>query len=156
MDTFYIVVKKYIQIFTIMLVTLQISFLYAEWQLSITAEDEDGIGSNHIITLGTCENCNDSWKYGEDEEDYPNPQTEYTNIHFFHLDWLGTTDINNNVNNDINFASDFRSEHPPDDLISWGIRGSTGNGLSLDIPINLSWDASSVANLSDDYELYIW
>ena len=42
-------------------------------ELTITAVDESGIGSDDFIKLGMCETCTDGWKYGEDEYDNPNP-----------------------------------------------------------------------------------
>ena len=64
-------------------------------ELTITAQDNSDIGVEHSITLGMCEGCTDEWKFGEDQYDYPNPHSlEYTNIHFFHLDWLGQIDTN--------------------------------------------------------------
>ena len=59
-----------------------------EWGISITAVDASGIGADHTIQLGTCSDCSDGWKFGEDEDDYSDPFfTEFTNIHFSHLDW---------------------------------------------------------------------
>ena len=65
-------------------------------ELTITAVDQSGVGSDDSITLGMCETCTDGWKYGEDEYDPPNPpdpQTPYTDIHFFHLDWINSDSI---------------------------------------------------------------
>ena len=151
------IMKKNIQIITIAITCMHIGILVAEWQLSITAEDISGMGADHTISLGTCESCIDGWKYGEDQYDYPNPPSiEYTNIHFFHLDWFGETDINGNTCGETAFSTDNRSIHPHNDLLSWEIRGSTGNGLNQDIPINLNWDTASFNNLSSSYELFIY
>ena len=139
------------------IISLLFSHIYAEdWGMTLTAVDADGIGSDDFITLGVCETCTDGWKYGEDEYDTPNPQTAYTDIHFFNLDWYGQTDINDNTCDQFEFATDFRSPHQNYDLQSWGIRAYTGNGLSYDTPIHLSWNAASVDSLSDDYELYLY
>ncbi len=128
-----------------------------EWGISITAADTYGIGADHTIQLGNCTDCSDGWQFGEDEDDYPNPFSgEFTNIHFFHLDWYGQQDQNGNICNQIAFSTDFRSIHQSYDLLSWGIRGSTGGGLSLDIPLILSWDSEALDSLSSDYELYLY
>ena len=128
-----------------------------EWGISITAADTYSIGADHTIQLGNCTDCSDGWQFGEDEDDYPNPFSgEFTNIHFFHLDWYGQQDQNGNICNQIAFSTDFRSIHQSYDLLSWGIRGSTGGGLSLDIPLNLSWDPEALDSLSSDYELYLY
>ena len=133
------------------------SHIYADdWAMTLTAVDTDGIGSDDFITLGMCETCTDGWRYGEDEYDTPNPPTAYTDISFFNLHWYGQTDINDITCNQFEFASDFRSIHPNYVLQSWEIYAATGNGLSYDIPINLSWNAASVDSLSDDYELYLY
>jgi hypothetical protein len=151
------IMKKYIKIITTVIAFVQIGILFADWEISITAQDTDDTGADHTITLGTSENCIDGWKYGEDQYDYPNPPSiEYTNIHFFHLDWFGQADTNGNICEEIAFSTDYRAIHPSSDLISWGIRGLTGNDLSQDIPINLSWDAASLEDLSNSYELFLY
>jgi hypothetical protein len=145
-------------IFTVITTCVQISLLSAQWQMSITGRDAEDIGAEHTIHLGTSDDWSDSWQYGEDEYDYPNPQgLEYTNIHFFHLDWSGTSDDDGNTCCDqLEFSTDKRASHSPDELISWGIRGSTGGGLDPNIPINLSWNAEAIDNLSDDYQLFLY
>ena len=149
--------KKYIQILLVVATFMLTGILFADWQLSITANDANGIGANHTIILGTCPECNDSWKFGEDQSDYPNPpQLEYTNIHFFHLDWFGLVDENDNTCLETDFSTDFRAEHSPYDLISWGIEGSTGNGLPSDVPIMLTWNINDFENLSSEYEVYLY
>ena len=52
-------------------------------ELTVTAVDQSGIGSDDFITLGMCETCTDGWRYGEDEYDNPNSQSAYTDIYFF-------------------------------------------------------------------------
>ena len=90
-----------------------------EWGISITAADTYGIGADHTIQLGNCTDCSDGWKFGEDEDDYPDPLLgEFTNIHFFHLDWYGQQDQNGNICNQITFSTDFRSIHQSYDLLS--------------------------------------
>ena len=102
-----------------------------------------------------CDSCTDGWQYGEEQYDYPNPHSiEYTNIHFFHLDWFGQTDLNGNICNGTAYSTDFRSIHPNDELVNWGIRGLTGNGLPQNIPVNLSWENDEINNLSNEYEIY--
>ena len=149
----------------------QSDILFANWDLSITGQDAVNSGASHTITLGTCDECIDGWSYSEDQYDYVNPNYEYTNIHFFHPDWNGVVDTTGYGNcnclfgNDcpfgdvggcsFDFSTDFRSVHPASELITWDIRGYTGNDLSPNIPIKLSWDSNEVENLSSEYELYI-
>ncbi len=115
-------------------------------ELKITGKDASNIGADHTVTLGMCENCSDDWKYGEDEYDYPNGSEEYTNIHFYHPEWNGQVDENENTCNQITFASDNRSQQHVYEADSLGIGGSTGGELSADIPIELSWDSDLLAS----------
>jgi len=129
-----------------------------DWSISITGEDIYDIGSSHTIHLGVCEDCSDGWQFGEDQYDYPDPFSgEYTNIHFFHLDWYGTVDESGNTCcDDMAFSTDYRSVHPNSELVGWGIRGSTGGGLSASVPLALSWDTAAFDSLSSDYEVYLY
>ena len=145
-----------------MKITIQIlfflifSFLKAEWEMNITAQASNGTGAAHTIRLGTDSLWNDGWKFGEDESDYPDPFSgPYTNIHFFNLDWVGTTDENGNVCSNFKFSSDLRSDHPPSELIKWSINGSTGGGMSTNLPIKLSWDNNEINLLSEEYDIYL-
>ena len=125
-------------------------------ELMITGQDNSGIGGEHSITLGMCDGCSDVWKFGEDENDYPDPQDEYTNIHFYHPEWLGQEDGNGNVCNQSEFATDFRNQHSISEITSWGIRGSTGNGLSPNISIELSWDSNKLNSTSSNFQMFIY
>jgi len=125
-------------------------------ELTVTAVDQSGIGSDDFITLGMCETCTDGWRFGEDEYNNPNlSQDAYTDIYFFHLDWNGQTDVNNNTCNDVKFATDYRQQHSTTQLVSWGISGSTYD-LSFDTPIILGWDSSKLSSSSDDFKMYIY
>ena len=125
-------------------------------ELIITAVDQPGIGSDDFITLGMCETCTDGWRFGEDEYNNPNlSQDAYTDIYFFHLDWYGQTDINDNTCDQVKFATDYRQQHSTTQLVSWGISGIT-NGFSSDTPIILSWDSSKLSSSSDDFKMYIY
>jgi len=126
-------------------------------ELTITGQDNSEIGANHVITLGMCDGCTDEWKFGEDEDDYPDPPSgEYTNINFYQLDWFGQEDENGNVCNQIEFSTNFRSQHSISELTSWGIRGSIGGGLSSDIPIKLSWESSIIDSSSNNFQMFIY
>ena len=124
-------------------------------ELTITAVDQSGIGSNNFIKLGMCETCIDGWRYGEDEYDNPNPQSAYTDIYFFNLDWYGQTDINDNTCDQVRFSTDYRQQHSTAQLISWGISGITSE-LSSDTPIILGWDSFILNSSSDNFKMYIY
>ena len=136
---------------------MNFSLLFSnDWSLSITGQDALSIGQSHTIHFGTCEGCSDGFQYGEDEYDYFNPFVgEYTDIHFFHLDWYGTAGDNGVVCEETEFATDYKAWHSHNELITWGIRGNASNGIS-EIPILLSWDLSAFDSLSSDYEVYIY
>jgi len=127
------------------------------FSITITGQDNSDIGAEHSITLGLCDGCSDGWKYGEDEYDYPNPTTEYTNIHFYHPEWVGEADSNGVVCNNSDIATDKRNQHSLNELISWGIRGFTGGGLDSTILIKLSWDSNKLNNeTSDNFQMFIY
>jgi hypothetical protein len=126
-------------------------------ELTITGQDDSGIGANHVITLGMCDGCTDEWKFGEDEDDYPDPQSgEYTNINFYQLDWFGEEDENGNVCNQIKFSTNFRSQHSFRELTQWGISGSTSSGIDPDIQVNLSWDSEKLISNLDYIKMFIY
>jgi len=135
-------------------------------ELFIAGQDNSEIGAEHLITLGMCDGCDDSWSFSEDEADYPNPFSGgYTNLNFYHYDWNGTIDAHHPVNEDsttnfccaqFEFKSDYRKQHSFRELTSWGIKGSTGGGLSSDIDINLSWDSGKLISNSDSFKIFIY
>jgi hypothetical protein len=129
-----------------------------DWSISITGQDIYDLGSSHTIHLGVCQSCSDGWQFGEDQYDYPDPFSgEYTNIHFFHLDWFGTVDdAGNTCCDDMAFSTDYRAIHSNSVLVGWGIRGSTGGGMSPSVPLSLSWDIAAFDTLSADYEVYLY
>lgn len=125
-------------------------------ELTVTAVDQSGFGSDDFITFGMCETCTDGWRYGEDEYDNPNPQNEYTNIHFYHSEWLGQEDENGNTCDQTKFSTDYRKQHSFRELINWGVLGSAGGGLSSDIDINISWDSNKLNSTSDNFQMFIY
>ena len=80
-------------------------------KLILSGQDDLEIGADHSITLGMCNGCTDEWKFGEDEYDYPDDPTPFTNIHFYHPEWYGQQDENGNSCSHFEFSSDFRSIH---------------------------------------------
>ena len=74
-----------------------LSFSQEEWNMTVIVNDIQGVGTSDQIILGMCQNCSDEFKFGEDEYDYPNPSSEYTNINLYHLEWFGTIDQNENT-----------------------------------------------------------
>ena len=73
--------KHILSIFTVITTCLQISFLSADWEISITGHDVSSIGSEDDIILGMCENCQDGWDFVEDEYNLSyNGNTPFTDI----------------------------------------------------------------------------
>ena len=125
--------------------------------LTITGQDNLENGAFHSIILGMCNGCTDSWKFGEDEYDYPNPVSgDYTNINFHHLDWYGLEDANGNTCDQIDFATDFRKQHSFRELTSWGIKGSIGGDIPLDTPVNIIWDSGILLSSSTNFKIFIF
>jgi len=99
--------------------------------LFIAGQDIAGIGAPDTLKIGMCDGCIDGWKYGEDEYEPPDPPSgEFTNINFYQLDWFGQEDENGNVCNQIEFSSDYRKQHSFRKLISWGVSGRGGGGVT--------------------------
>ena len=96
--------------------------------MTITADDIDQVGSSDYIVLGMCDDCNDSFQFGEDEFDLPPPPGYYSDISFFNFDWIGAVDENGNSCNSIEFTVDKKNFHDPADLLIWNIGGSTNLG----------------------------
>ena len=128
------------------------------WLMTITASDIGGEGASDYITLGMCSDCNDSFSFGEDEEDLPVPPGYYTDISFFNFDWIGVEygDPNNPVFLDNpEFYIDKKSFHESADLLIWNINGFT-NLPNENSPIEISWNLDELAELSADYEIYLY
>ncbi len=123
-------------------------------KLIINATDELE-SYNDFISLGMCETCIDSWKYGEDEYDLVISATEYINIYFPRSEWIGLIDENNVecCDND-NFASDYRKLSSSNQLISWSLAGETG-GFTSEKDIKLSWEDLSM-NSSNNFKIYMY
>ena len=140
------------------------------WKLVLTIEDinTNTDAADDFLELGVCENCHDGFHYGEDLSNIPTGTTSYTDIRFFHHDWLGTSDENGNLCCDSpNFSIDLRSISSPSDLLQWNIRGST---VGHDSPLRLTWKVYSMTNweeenlpevnildeISEEYDIYLY
>ncbi|MAV63936.1 MAG: hypothetical protein CMG00_01955 [Candidatus Marinimicrobia bacterium] len=137
------------------------------WRIELKIEDIEGVAANDFVELGVCQNCHDGFHYGEDLSNIPTGATPYTDIKFFNFDWIGSTDENGNECNTPNFTIDFKSIHPPEDLLEWKIRGSTQGHTS---PLRMTWkiyemnyweqenltESSISEQISDDYDIFIY
>ena len=127
-----------------------ISLSYA-WELTLHIEDINDEASDDYLIIGICDDCHDGFHYGEDVYDLPIGFDNYTDIHFFNLDWVGDVDSNGNECCDNpRFHIDKKSIHPPSDLLEWNIRGLASGHNS---PLLLTWE---MEELSEDYEIYLY
>ena len=63
-----------------------LQFIFSqEWELTMTAQDADSVGSSDYIRIGSCDGCHDGFHFGEDEYDLPPPPGYYTDISFFNF-----------------------------------------------------------------------
>ena len=136
------------------LIVLFFNFLLSQenWNMTITADDIESLGSSDQIILGMCQDCQDTFLYGEDEYDIPPPPGYYTDISFFNFDWVGISDQNGVICDNPEFYIDKKSFHEPVDLLIWEIAGLTN--LSDDSSnLQLSW---VMEDLDLDYEIFLY
>ena len=141
--------KKYIQIIQFVLLGFSIG---QNWSMTINAQDTNQLGASDYIILEMCENCYDSFHFGEDEYDLPSPPNYYTDIAFTNFDWVGTYDENNNQCVNPEFYIDKKGFHDPSELIVWTVGGFT-NLPENNSSIELTW---TFDELSTEYQLYIY
>ena len=141
--------KKYIQIIQFVLLGFSIG---QNWSMTINAQDTNQLGASDYIILEMCENCYDSFHFGEDEYDLPSPPNYYTDIAFTNFDWVGTYDENNNQCVNPEFYIDKKGFHGPSELIVWTVGGFT-NLPENNSSIELTW---TFDELSTEYQLYIY
>ncbi|MDC2984672.1 hypothetical protein OAY83_01220, partial [Candidatus Marinimicrobia bacterium] len=135
--------------FKIIKITIILSFSLC-WELTLYINDIEDVAADDYLILGTCESCHDGFHYGEDGYDIPTGVTPYTDIQFFNIDWIGTVDTNGNQCESPEFAVDLRSIRPPQDLVTWNIRGATvGHNSNLELTWNMDF-------LDSDYELFLY
>ena len=81
---------------------------------------------------------NDSFRYGEDEFDHPNPAMDsYIDLYFEKNDWLGMTDLNGVMVDNPYFSHEVRSLDL--DAQAWDVKGNLYN-VSSDIELSWSMD----------------
>ena len=130
-------------------------FLRADWLLTLNIEDTQDLGNQDYIELGTHQDWHDGFHYGEDEYDAPSgPSSQpYSDIFFFHPEWIGTSDENGNqCCTEIEFGTDYRQEHGPNELVSWAIAGNT-NQIPSTVPLVLSWEMDE---LDEEFDIYLY
>jgi len=129
-------------------------------ELTITGQDVSAVASSDIIYFGMRAGGHDGWDYGEDQYDiFNNSNIEYIDLEFIHNEWQGDFDDASPPNiccDQVDFFTDYRKQHSFRELISWGVSGSAGGGLSSDIDINLSWDSDILNSNSDNFKMFLY
>ena len=148
--------KKFNYILIILFNVFSISMLIAnEWKLEVEIVNVyNSTIPGDYISLGTCDGCNDGFQYGaEDEYDLPDGPMDYSDIQFTNYDWIGTYDSNGIACESPHFFSDYRAEHPPEDLVVWSITGTCADEVEETTHnTQLRW---SVDSLAQDLPIFI-
>ena len=115
-----------------------------EWDntfsINLSAESVDGLSGGDFVQMSVKENANDSFRYGEDEFDHPNPaMNSFIDLYFDKSEWLGSTDQNGVMVDNPYFSHDVRSLDL--DAQAWNIKGNLYN-VSGDIELSWTMDES--------------
>ena len=110
------------------------------WTLNLSATSIDGIAGGDFIQMGLKEDGNNTFVYGEDEYDHPNPGIEsFVDLYFDKSDWLGLVDNHGIMVESPYFSHDVRSSL--DEVQAWNI---TGNLHNVSGDIELSWTMDEI------------
>ena len=114
------------------------------WKLSLRASDKNGLASSDLVTVGITENADDSFIYGEDEFDLPDPMVDsYVDLFINNMGWIGKEDINGNVVESPYFAADIRSIPAHNDAQVWNVSGIAHNMVG---DVELTWNMDEIDN----------
>ena len=110
------------------------------FSINLSAESVDGLSGGDFVQMSVKENANDSFRYGEDEFDHPNPaMNSFIDLYFDKSQWLGLTDRNGVMVDNPYFSHDVRSLDS--DTQVWDIKGNLYN-ISGDIELSWTMDES--------------
>ena len=105
------------------------------FSINLSAESVDGLSGGDFVQMTVKDGANDSFRYGEDEFDHPNPGMDsFIDLYFDKNEWLGITDQNGVMVDNPYFSHDVRSMDS--DAQAWNIQGNLYN-VSGDV--ELSW-----------------
>jgi hypothetical protein len=110
------------------------------FSIDLTAQPLDGLSGGDFVNMSVKDGANDSFKYGEDEFDHPNPaMSSFVDLYFNKDEWIGSTDENGIMVDNPYFARDVRSSEIDNHV--WNISGKAYNVTG---DINLSWSMSDI------------
>ena len=110
------------------------------WMLELQANPTDGVSGGDFIQIGLKDGASNTFVYGEDEYDHPNPGIDsYVDLYFDKNDWIGSVDHRGIMVESPYFSSDMRSSL--DDVQVWDIKGNLNNVLG---EVELSWTMDAI------------
>ena len=125
-----------------------------DWYLNISTDNttDESIINDTTLKLGMCKDCNNGFKYGEDEYNPPSPSGDkYIDLHFTHFDWQNNIDINGVECDDVFFTTDLHPIFIPDSIHIWNISAQYSN-IEED-SIKLIWSFDEIDFI---YDIYIY
>ena len=106
--------------------------------INLLAESIDGLSGGDFVKMTLKDGGDDSFRYGEDEFDHPNPAMDsYIDLYFEKNEWLGITDLNGVMVDNPYFSHDVRSLDL--EAQAWDVKGKLHN-VSGDIELSWSMD----------------
>ena len=103
-----------------------------------------GLSGGDFIQMSLKDGASDSFVYGEDEYDHPNPTMDsFIDLYFDKDEWLGQTDHNGIIVDNPYFSHDVRSLGS--DVQAWNIEGNLHN---VSRKISAASDALTLRNCS--------
>ena len=108
--------------------------------INLSASTLDGLSGSDFITMSLKEGANDSFTYGEDEYDHPNPMLDsFIDLYLDKSDWVGTRDHRGILADSRYFAHDMRSLD--EDSQVWKVEGELYNVTG---EIELAWSINDI------------
>ncbi|MBJ48660.1 MAG: hypothetical protein CMG59_05770, partial [Candidatus Marinimicrobia bacterium] len=108
------------------------------FSINLSAQPVDGLSGGDFVNMSVKDGANDSFKYGEDEFDHPNPaMSSFVDLYFNKNSWIGAIDENGVMVDNPYFSHDVRSSDIENHV--WNISGKSYNVTG---DINLNWSMS--------------
>ena len=111
------------------------------WSLNLHASDALGDAGGDFVTITLKEDASNSFVYGEDEIDHPNPmRPDFIDMHIDRFDWIGVSDSRGIMVESPYFSSDVRPISEADDFQAWNI---SADAYNVPGDVTLSWDMTN-------------
>ena len=112
-----------------------------DWSLNLHASDALGDAGGDFVTITLKEDASNSFVYGEDEIDHPNPmRPDFIDMHIDRFDWIGVSDSRGIMVESPYFSSDVRPISEADDFQAWNI---SADAYNVPGDVTLSWDMTN-------------